>query len=90
MTIRNFIIRNGEAVEFESLTKEEQKEISVRLNEIAAEEDWIQKNCLGSRRRTSHESAYKVKTTCIFAKDIWLVDRNRSSEKWMGNLRRYH
>ena len=38
MTIRNFIIRNGEAVEFESLTKEEQKKISVRLNEIAAEE----------------------------------------------------
>lgn len=38
MTIRNFIIRNDEAVEFESLTKEEQKEISVRLNEIAAEE----------------------------------------------------
>lgn len=38
MTLRNFIIRNGETVEFENLTKEEQKEISAILNEVAAEE----------------------------------------------------
>lgn len=53
MTIRNFIIRNGETVEFESLTKEEQKEISVRLNEIAAEEIGYKRTAQAVERRTS-------------------------------------
>ena len=81
MTIRNFIIRNGEAVEFESLTKEEQKEISVRLNEIAAEEIGYKRTAQAVERRTSHESVHKAKTTCDIAKDNRLERSNHVGKK---------
>lgn len=85
MTIRNFIIRNGEAVEFESLTKEEQKEISVRLNEIAAEEIGYKRTAQAVERRTSHESMHQAKTACNLAKADWLERSNHVGKKWIRN-----
>ena len=85
MTIRNWItVGDEEPIVFSELSEEKKKEISEKLSR-SSKTDRIRKNRVSGRKEgQANESMYEAKTTCIFAKDIRLVDRNRSSEKWNG------